>query len=376
MNSRGHKVYRGRRAAGSRLPAVLLFLAVFIALLGLTAFSMLPQYLVYHRDGVEMVVPILEESGQGYTVTGAAGPQPYGQPVSASIQVTAPDYTNVDMADGRSLTYLQAYYLPFSKITEGNWDSAISEASRSLDKLAKGVVLEMKAEDGKLAWISNVPMASSIAANGTWDPSAELAELKADGWTLAAKISCSVDTLLATQDPDVALRDASGNVYADGSGSWVDLWNKDVRNYIAGLCMDLIDMGFDEIILSHVEHPPASVSYTREIAAGLGTEAYVMNFSIAVRQALTDSMAANSARLSAVVSHDVLGAGASNGQSLVNFLRVYDRVVIPTGTYTDDVPVFLENHYDSTLRFVPQMTWGFGGGSWIIDPAAPQPAAE
>lgn len=376
MNSRGHKVYRGRRPAGSRLPAVLLFLAVFLALLGLAAFSLLPQYIVYHRDGVEMVVPILEESGRGYTVTAITPPQPYGQPVSASIQVTAPDYSNVDMADGRTLTYLQAYYLPISKITANNWDSAISEATRGLGKLAKGLVLEMKAEDGKLAWISDVPMASSVAANSTWDPSAELAELKSDGWTLIARISCGVDTLLATQNPSVALRDASGNVYADGSGSWVDLWNKDVRDYIANLCEDLIDMGFDEIILSHVEHPPASVTYTREIASGLGTEAYVMNFSIAVRQALTHSMVKNGVHISAVVSHDVLEAEASNGQSLVNFLRVFDRIVIPTATYSDDVPVFLENHFDSTLRFVPQMTWGFGGGSWIIDPAAPQPTAE
>ena len=37
----------------------------------------------------------------------------------------------------------------------------------------------------------------------------------------------------------------------------------------------------------------------------------------------------------------------------------------------DDAPLFTAAHYDSTLRFVPQMTWGFGGGSWIIDPNAP-----
>ena len=29
---------------------------------------MLPQYLVYHRNSVEMVVPMLEEDGQPYTV--------------------------------------------------------------------------------------------------------------------------------------------------------------------------------------------------------------------------------------------------------------------------------------------------------------------
>ena len=374
MIYRGHKVYRGRRAAGSRLPAVLLFIFVLLALMGLMAFSLLPQYLVYHRDGVEMVVPMLEESGEGYSITGVSGPEPYGLPVSANIQVTAPDYSYVNMADGRGLNYLQAYYLPINRITENNWDNAINEAKRSIEGLgAKGVVLEMKDDNGKLAWMSNVPMAASIASNSNWDPSAELAELKADGWYLVAKVSCSVDTLLATQNPDVALRDPSGGVYADSYGSWVDLWNRDVRNYIIDLCTDLIGMGFDEIILSHVEHPASPVKYTRDIAAGLGEEACVMNFSIAVRQALANTMLANSAHLCALVAHDVLKSDAAipNGQSLVNFLRVYDRVVILTGTYSDDAPLFTAAHYDSTLRFVPQMTWGFGGGSWIIDPSAP-----
>jgi hypothetical protein len=63
-----------------------------------------------------------------------------------------------------------------------------------------------------------------------------------------------------------------------------------------------------------------------------------------------------------------------NNQELTaeTVLRVFDRVVIPTGTYGQDAPIFTEAKYDSTLRFVPQMTWGFGGGSWILDPNAPK----
>ena len=74
MINRGHRVYRGRQTAGSRLPSVLLFILVFLLLAALMTFSLLPQYLVYHRDGVEMVVPMLEESGQAYTITAVAKP--------------------------------------------------------------------------------------------------------------------------------------------------------------------------------------------------------------------------------------------------------------------------------------------------------------
>ena len=372
MISRGHRVYRGRQTAGSRLPSVLLFIFVFLLLAGLAAFSLLPQYLVYHRDGVDMIVPMLEEDGKGYTVVGTTGPQPYPETVHASVEVAAPDYSMVSLADGRALKYLQAYYIPISKITENNLDSAIKEAERKISGLgAKGVVLEMKDESGKLAWMSNVARASSIASNSNWDPSAELSELKADGWYLVAKVSCSVDSLLAEKSPELALRDPSGAVYTDGNGSWVDLWNRDVRQYTIDLCADLIGMGFDEIILSHVEHPVNTVSYTRDIGASLDKEACVMNFSIAVRQGLNKVMTDHGAHLCAMLTHDALTGTPANGQTLENFLRVYDRVVILTSTYSEDAPKFTAAHYDSTLRFVPQMTWAFGGGSWLLDPNAP-----
>ena len=96
-----------------------------------------------------------------------------------------------------------------------------------------------------------------------------------------------------------------------------------------------------------------------------------MNFSIAVRQGLAKPMTDNGAHLCAMLTHDALTGTPANGQNLENFLRVYDRVVILTSTYSEDAPKFTAAHYDSTLRFVPQMTWAFGGGSWLLDPNAP-----
>ena len=177
-----------------------------------------------------------------------------------------------------------------------------------------------------------------------------------------------MDTLLASANPDVALRDRTGAPYVDESGGWVDLWNRDVRSYIEELCTDLMAMGVDEIILSRVEHPFAEVMYTREIASSLNREAFCMNFSIAVREAIDKTMKDKNVHLSARVPHDVLTTGTDNGQSMDNFLKVYDRLVIETETYSDDAPLFTEKKIDSTLRFVPQMTWTFGGGSWILDP--------
>ena len=369
MIVRGHRVYRGSRSASTRLPSILLFILVAFLLIALAVFSLLPQYLVYHRQSVEMVVPMLEESGQPYTVTAVTMPGPYAGNAVSGFQVTEPDYSLVDLSNVRGLGYMRGYYVPLNKINETGLDSVVRDAERNG---LKGLILQMKDETGALAWMSGVATASSNAANSAWDPSATLAELKADGWYLAAEICCAVDNLLADKNPDVALRDGSGNVYEDAWGKWVDPWNRTVRSYTVELCQDLLSMGFDEIILRQVAHPNGEVRYTRNVASNLNRTACAMNFAIAVRQALDKDLTGHGAHLCAVVTHDVLTAdGASNGQNLDYFLKVFDRIIIPTGTYGHDVSAFLDRKIDSTIRFVPQMTWAFGGASVIMDPAAP-----
>ena len=74
MIVKGHRVYRGRRGAGRSGSPVLLTILVLVFLGLLLAFSLLPEYVVYHRDGVEMVVPVLQEDGKGYTVEGISAP--------------------------------------------------------------------------------------------------------------------------------------------------------------------------------------------------------------------------------------------------------------------------------------------------------------
>ena len=191
---------------------MLLTILVLVILGLLLAFSLLPEYVVYHRDGVEMVVPMLQEDGKGYTVEGISAPVPYTGDASAAIQVAEPDYTNVSLASSAGLQYLTGYYVPFSKVNANGLETAVKEAERSG---VKGLVLEMKDESGKLAWMSGVATASSNAANSTWDPTAYLSELKAQGWTITAEICCAVDTLLASANPDVALRDRTGAPYVD-----------------------------------------------------------------------------------------------------------------------------------------------------------------
>ena len=358
---RGHRTRKGFGA----LPSILLSLIALIILAAIAAFSLLPQYLVYYPDGVELVVPSMQESGEGFKLDPVAHPVPYAGSAEAYFEVSEPDYSLINYGSIAGLDYLQAYYVPFAKVSSAGLENAVKEASRTD---TKGLVLQMKDETGMLAWLSSVDKASSLAINGTWDPTAELAELKADGWYLAAELTCAVDSASAEGDTSLALRDLNGFVYADDEGSWVDLWNLDVRSYIAALCRDLYNIGFDEVILDRVEQPLAEVTYTREIAASLNKTAAAMNFSIAVRRELADTLSSGRHHLCAKITHDALSEAAANGQGLENFLKVYDRIIVETTTYHDDAQCFIALAQDSTLRYVPQMDWTFSGGSWILDP--------
>ena len=362
-----NKTYRGhrtRRGLGA-LPAIFLSLIALILLAAIAVFSLLPQYLVYYPDGVELVVPFMQESGEGFRLEAISHPAPYAGNAEAYFEVSEPDYSLINYGSIAGLDYLQAYYVPFAKATSSGLENAVKEAARSD---VKGLVLQMKDESGMLAWMSSVDKASSLALNSTWDPTAELAELKADGWYLVAELTCAVDDAVAAADAGLALRDMNGFVYADEEGSWLDLWNLDVRSYIAALCRDLYTIGFDEIILDRVEQPLAEVVYTREIAASLNKTAAAMNFSIAVRKELADTLASGRKHLCAKITHDALNEAAANGQGLENFLKVYDRIVVETTTYHDDAQCFINLAQDSTLRYVPQMDWTFSGGSWVLDP--------
>lgn len=359
-----NRVYRGHMTTSSRSGTVLLFVVVLILLALLAAFALLPQYVVFSPDGIDMVVPSLQEDGKAYSLEGTTAPQPYSGLVSTTVEIAPPDYSLVKYGTSSGLNYMQCMYVPFKKVTSANLDSLLKEAERNS---IKGIVFQMKDESGKLAWMSNVAAASSYAANSAWDMAADVAEMKADNWYLVAELSCCVDDAMAAANPAAALRDLSGQAYADEVGTWVDPWNRDVRQYIVDLCTDLISMGFDEIILSHVEHPLSDVTYTREIAASLDRTAAVMGFATSVRQSLDKVLQESGAHLCADVSHDILGTGINNGQVFDNFLKVFDRLVIETETYSDDCKVFIEAHADSTLRYVPRMTWTFGGGSWILD---------
>ncbi len=358
-------VYRGRRTGSGRLPAILLFLLALLLVIGATLFFALPSYLVYSKDSVQLQLPGFsreeEEEEVQWEILVEQTPAPDYSDVTAEIVVQEPDYSNLHLATGADLGIVQSVYVPYAQANEEGINAAVTQC-KALD--VKGLTIELKDGSGQLLWLSETNTAVGYALNGTWDLSATVAELKEMGYYLTAEIACCVDNSLVSRNANLALKDAGGYPYSDVYGAWMDPWNAEVRQYTIELASELMTMGFDEVLLSRVEHPNSEVQYTRSMSGTLTREACVTNFAIAVREGLADVMAETGAHLSVEMTSDAFNnENVDNGQRLEYLLGVFDRVYTFTETY-QEVYAFTGLGVDSTERFVPIISWTFPGASW------------
>lgn len=137
------------------------------------------------------------------------------------------------------------------------------------------VVLPMQEEDGRLNYVSALPLA--VESGASWgDPSRNgnlrALNARADLHTVA-EISCLRDRILGQNDPALFLRRVSGSPWRDGAGyGWLDPANDRVGVYLVGVCRELADLGFDEIVLTHCAYPTAgAVACLRPLGDKTGT---------------------------------------------------------------------------------------------------------
>ena len=137
----------------------------------------------------------------------------------------------------------------------------------SLDQLADaqtladgydGVILPMKTADGALGYVSAPPLAADAGAS-SGDPARNEA-LRAlndtPGLYTVAQVSCLRDSALVREEPGLSLHRVSGSPWLDESRrGWLDPAQPQVQSYLIGLCRELAQLGFDEILLTDCGFP-------------------------------------------------------------------------------------------------------------------------
>ena len=137
----------------------------------------------------------------------------------------------------------------------------------SLDQLADaqtladgydGVILPMKTADGALGYVSALPLAADAgASSGDPDRNEALRALNdTPGLYTVAQVPCLRDSALVREEPGLSLHRVSGSPWLDESRrGWLDPAQPQVQSYLIGLCRELAQLGFDEILLTDCGFP-------------------------------------------------------------------------------------------------------------------------
>ena len=342
MAGKQQDFYKGRRKKRSFAIVPTVILLLFFGV-GIVLFYSTQKYAVITDDGVTVELPFLSGSSSSVDEEGHIIKE--FETVDVPIEFGEADYSGVQATAGKNLSPIRAIYVPYEDVN----DEAIPQYA---DRLSSGnaLLLDIKQKNGYLAYYSDAPVAYSYGLNMVETDTKErlmaiIEQLKADKIYLAAQISCCMDELLGAHSTEVCLRNEYGMYYYDENGYWLDPYSTIVRNYTVQLVQELWDMGFDEVILQDLAHPPVEevenpdgtfskpVSYTREMSTVPTPAGAVSGFAVYVAEQLADRE--NGKYLSAYLnsSTSLVKTDPLNGQDGELFMKLFDRVYYNTDKY-------------------------------------------
>ncbi len=355
---KNREVYRGRRRRLNVLGVVFGALAV-LALLLIVFFYGLQRYIVFEHDGISVVLPGAQSD------TGSGGEQDSGSgltQVEAALTVEEPDYSSVAATAGEGLGDIIALYVPPEDVSPngiGKYLNVMGQYSG-----ANALVLDVKPVSGQLVWASGSSVAASYSTNGTTNLAQLVASLKQQypDIRLVAQLSCCIDGLLAQRCPSSALCLSTGAAFIDTDGAWVDPYSETVSTYLTELCTELIDMGFDELLLHALTMPitDQALLYNVQLSSTPTPETAICGLAMELTNALDSYDVPISVILDTMSLRD--GLSATSGQNLRLFGKIFDRLCSATnsawqsGVDLDSVDQYLTLG-STAQRYVPIMEY-------------------
>lgn len=183
-----------------------------------------------------------------------------------SLKVRAVGYQRADTASKTADDHSEWRLTPFSPkgVYLSFWGIGSPElrqdALRLLDHTElNALVIDVKGDRGGIPYPSHVALASAIGARQTTtvaDMPALIANLKARGVYLIARIVVFKDDPLATTHPQWAVHRPDGSLFRDRENlAWVDPSRREVWDYDLDIAAEAAAMGFDEIQFDYVRFP-------------------------------------------------------------------------------------------------------------------------
>ena len=155
--ARRSEFYKGRRKRRNYalIPGIILML-LFGA--GVVLFYSTQKYAIIADDGVSIELPLLTGKTTANNETGREAAE--FEQVNVEIRFEEADYSGVPATAGRRVQPVRAIFVPYDDVNP----ERVHEYANRLSS-GNALMLEVKREDGYLAWYSSAPLAFSYGLN-------------------------------------------------------------------------------------------------------------------------------------------------------------------------------------------------------------------
>ena len=353
---RGYGPYRGRSRGSTALKIVIVLLAVvLLAVVGV--YFVVDRFGVYSSDGFRLELPFR---------TGEASAPPRN---SAPVVVVSTDPEPTPSPTPEPEEPLHAVMLPRSALSDGTAAEQVAAAG------GNAAVFDMKADDGTLGYVSQLEIAQegqSTAADSALNGA--IRALNASELYTVARVSCFRDNTVPYHVPELGVKTNRNYNWRDnGDYRWLSPTSETARQYVTGVCLELAELGFDEILLCNSGYPVDG--YLSSIRVGEAYDAgqfqsVITAFYDQVGQALQAQYP--EVRLSIATTGAVLesGSDATSGQSLSGLAARAQRVWADLGETTREqalAALSAAGYADPAAALVVQTDQaGAAGESWAL----------
>ena len=300
-NRMGYRGYQGRGGGAST------FLKLIVCILAILVVGGGGYLLALNNGGA---LPSWLPQGQT-TDTPTQEPDPSDSPQPSPTPSQAPEAEEIRAVD-----------VTVSQLLDGSAQTLAQQTG------CDAVVVEVKGEGGKLQWPSQAALARQLGTVSTTQSLTQaLSALSAQDIYLVARVDCFRDQALAAANVGGSLlMTRSGNRWYDFMGmSWVSPVNTQVRQYLVELCVELSQMGFDELVLDSAYFPDQG-----EVHVLAQSTNYPQTRATVVEQfwqEVTQALEGSQVRLSAQVRGDSLVEGGVTSGMTPQLLAQYTQRV-------------------------------------------------
>lgn len=240
-NYRGYGSYHGR-SSFRRFLKVLAVILLVIVILAAAAFLYLQQFIVISADGVRLELPFLQPE--------EPSPEPSSQstpPVVLPTPTPTPEPTPEPEPEA-----MDPVVMPAEALTDG------SALHRLADAGGDCALFDMKTDVTDLNFTSAAqPIAQSVYNPQTPGLNDAIRAMnQAEGLYTVARVSCFKDAYIFLYNDTFPIRTNGGYCWTGPDTlMWISPTNPAVQDYLIQICVELAQLGFDEILLDNAGYP-------------------------------------------------------------------------------------------------------------------------